>query len=361
MPPCERDKQKIGEIELMRFFFSIVIMLFHSSYIFDGAIHPFPAGRLAVEYFFIVSGYLMMSSITKRDSRKKISRSTQEFIKKKALALFPYWTVAYTIGLLVIKIAQDMTLKEFIRYAVGCWGEFFFLRQFGILENSVNLASWYVSSMLICMFALYPLLCKYQEAMCNIVLPMLTLFLLGYICVTYGKLSGPVQWIGFTYKGNLRALAEISLGVLSYRGCKLLTRHPFSKSGKTIINSIKVVMYAGCFWYMYSRNNSRLDFLIVMALCAAIVCSFARPVEMLNCKLVYGLGKMSLAIYFTHYYYAENLSFLLPPGLSTGAVMCIYVFCTVSTSIIVMILGGFGAKICHRMLFAIKNTVYQDA
>ncbi|MBE5916150.1 MAG: hypothetical protein E7273_04835 [Pseudobutyrivibrio ruminis] len=50
-----------GAIELYRFIFAIVVMIYHF-----GKAHCFwgiPGGYLAVEYFFMLSGYFMTSSI----------------------------------------------------------------------------------------------------------------------------------------------------------------------------------------------------------------------------------------------------------------------------------------------------------
>lgn len=55
-----------GKIELLRFLFAVIIVLHHSRQLLGDENCLFLGGSLGVEFFFIVSGYLMMSSIEKR-------------------------------------------------------------------------------------------------------------------------------------------------------------------------------------------------------------------------------------------------------------------------------------------------------
>ena len=54
-------KARNGSLDLMKFVFSIVIVLLHSGNLF-GRNKFFPAGHIGVEFFYIVSGYYMAKS-----------------------------------------------------------------------------------------------------------------------------------------------------------------------------------------------------------------------------------------------------------------------------------------------------------
>ena len=62
-----------GKIELLRFVFAVIIVIHHSRYIFGDDYSPFLGGSLGVEFFFFVSGYLMMATIAKRNTMASIS------------------------------------------------------------------------------------------------------------------------------------------------------------------------------------------------------------------------------------------------------------------------------------------------
>ena len=59
------ENMRNGEIDFLRFLFSLIILLRHSSNIVGKKWYPFLGGAFAVEFFFLVSGYLMMASIHK--------------------------------------------------------------------------------------------------------------------------------------------------------------------------------------------------------------------------------------------------------------------------------------------------------
>ena len=71
-----------GKIELMRFVFAIVIACFHLN------MGIFSSGMLAVEFFFIVTGYLLAKSLSKYNHAKSDNgggycRNKPEFCAEK--------------------------------------------------------------------------------------------------------------------------------------------------------------------------------------------------------------------------------------------------------------------------------------
>lgn len=63
-------KERNHTIDLLKFIFSLVIMLRHSEMMFQGDMKYdhmiFPGGSRAVEFFFIVSGYLIAAACLNR-------------------------------------------------------------------------------------------------------------------------------------------------------------------------------------------------------------------------------------------------------------------------------------------------------
>ena len=77
-------------IDFLKFIFSIIIVIYHAwvfAYSYDVA--PFKAGYLAVDFYFIVSVYLMMKSIQKEIvPNKMIGIETMKFIYNKIKKYF---------------------------------------------------------------------------------------------------------------------------------------------------------------------------------------------------------------------------------------------------------------------------------
>ena len=91
-------KKRNGEIDLLRFIFSSMIVIHHYNASFNFNI--LENGYIAVEFFFLLSGYLMAQSAYKITSKKdklessEIADSTWSFIIKKVKAFYPYYAFA---------------------------------------------------------------------------------------------------------------------------------------------------------------------------------------------------------------------------------------------------------------------------
>lgn len=106
------EKRRYASIDFWKFVFSIVILLFHSKNLMPegqraGAL--FPGGRLATEFFFIVSGFLMMMSIRRREEKgiqdeMSLGRETILFLKKKIGGILPEFLTAWVISFAVMNL-----------------------------------------------------------------------------------------------------------------------------------------------------------------------------------------------------------------------------------------------------------------
>ena len=125
--------------------------------------------------------------------------------------------IAWVLALLINYVArEEKTIRGFLSMLMDGFGEGSLLFMAGIGSTTFNAVMWYLSSMLISMAILYPLIRKYPDNMTKIILPVAVILMLGYLYQNYGTLRSPTQWIGFTYKGNIRAISEISMGVIGY-------------------------------------------------------------------------------------------------------------------------------------------------
>ena len=52
-------KKRSGNLDLMKFLFSLMIIMFHGKNLATTESYIFPGGSIAVEFFFVVSGVLM--------------------------------------------------------------------------------------------------------------------------------------------------------------------------------------------------------------------------------------------------------------------------------------------------------------
>ena len=79
------NTRRNGKIEFLRFIFALMVVFSHSGS-FMGEYTIFAGGSLGVEFFFFVSGFLMMATIEKLNQvsqPQNIGKETGQFIIKK--------------------------------------------------------------------------------------------------------------------------------------------------------------------------------------------------------------------------------------------------------------------------------------
>lgn len=328
-----------GKIEFLRFLFAFIIVFHHSRALLGDEKCIFLGGSLAVDFFFIVSGYLMMKTIEKQKLSNiydmDLGKETILFIWKKFKSVYPDVLIAWIIAVCFVSYAKDNTFVEMMKLFVDSVFEVTLLKMSGLSIATVNGVTWYISSMLLCMIVLYPIIRKYHDMMVHVGLPLIVLLTMGYLCAEFGEPRNPRQWIGFTYKENLRALAEISLGAICYqitvRGSKIY----FSRLQKIMLSFLENGLYIITILYMYYCKAGVYDYFFILLIAVAVTLSFMEKgidADLFNCPLVYWLGKYSLPLYLGHTYYAQHLNLILPEYFTDNQRMAMYIFCAIATA-----------------------------
>ncbi|MBR5278787.1 MAG: hypothetical protein IKU23_05945, partial [Clostridia bacterium] len=85
------NTKRNGTIDLLKFAFTVMVMLYHTGYCFKG-------GYIAVDFFFIVSGFLMAKSMKiSVNNGVAAGTDTVNFILRKAKGIFPFYISAWLI------------------------------------------------------------------------------------------------------------------------------------------------------------------------------------------------------------------------------------------------------------------------
>lgn len=113
-----------GTIDMMRVVFSIIIVFLHATQNFLSGIEIFRIGSLGVDFFFIVSGFLMAQSSLKY-SGKSIGKETWDFLIRKISGFLPEVVIAWFIAFVVTEMGREnvnagMIAKDFCRGS-GIW------------------------------------------------------------------------------------------------------------------------------------------------------------------------------------------------------------------------------------------------
>ncbi|MBQ7148117.1 MAG: acyltransferase [Pseudobutyrivibrio sp.] len=329
--------KKNGRVEFLRFIFALAILFFHIHKRFaDGGmielgntgLNFFARGYIGVEFFFLVSGYLLAASAyAKREqSVELIGTETALMMKKKFWNIFPYHLFAIILTIIVNAYFLEKTALDRYHYVIDSWASIFFLQVFGFDSTWVNKLTWYLDVWLMVTFIFYPLLRKHYDIFVKIICPLLALFILGYMAHEYDGIAGVDGWTGMFYKCFLRGLSEMALGCSTYSLTRQYNRYSFSKAGKIILAVLEAVCYLIVFKYACTEMDVKYSFPVIFVMWVAVILSFSdiNPCHEVFDKPIFSwLGKVSLLIYLNQFYAIRLVQELLEDSsFPVKAVMC---------------------------------------
>ena len=295
-----------GKIELLRFVFCILVLLYHiGKDYFDGGLHFgnyltfFAHGRSGVEFFFILSGFFAAKNAYKlRDDKTPIGKASMNFMYKKTRTVFiPHLIVIFLTSIFILVSAESPLVKIWSKLP-----SILFLQQTGITKTSANFISveWYIASMLLALAIIYPLLRKNYDVTARIVAPVGSVMLMGFLIRNYGKFPNSKEYHGWFYDSNFRAIAIILLGVFAFEVSRIIVEKGIFERNKIMLIIVENVCFIFAIYFTFS-NLKKYESYLVAALFIAITICLSREVKckFYNNKFVYLLGKLSLPIYLS--------------------------------------------------------------
>ena len=309
-------KKRNGEIDVMRFLSAVMIVVYHYCDAYGSKnFNICRQGSVAVEFFFVVTGYLMAVNASKRGKAEgsELADDTWHFVLNKIGSFYRYYIMAIFMQTVILYILVRHTgCKDIIRGVLKGIPEFTLTSlAFGLKSKSILYLSgggWYLSVMVVGSLFLYPILRRYGDVAKKIIFPLLSMFLIGYIFNENGRLNFWDQWNGFFFLGMLRGIGEMALGASLYALAEAL-----SKRFDWLINSEKVfpktcltVMKFGCYVVFFAFGKG-VDLGSNFALSALLFVSLGIMLSFMNVgytikdsRFSKTLGKFSLGIFVFH-------------------------------------------------------------
>lgn len=276
--------KRSGKIEFMRFVFSLVIVCFHigrdlwgGEKKLGGFFSFFKEGQVGVEFFFLVSGYLMaMSAFKLQNSKNSISKNSLKFIYNKIFGILPIHLIVFTLIYIITIIGKHLSFTEGLRILIKALPNLFLIQYTGIYVKSLSAVEWYLTTMLIGMAIIFPFLLKKYNTFSRIAAPIIGLLLVGIISHQTGKLSDGDKWMfGNITKGQLRAIAELCLGVFAFEVVRYLKKLNFTKKDRIILTAIEVCTYCIALLYSVSQFSKKYIVYILFVLLVGVILSFS--------------------------------------------------------------------------------------
>ncbi len=329
-----------GKIELLRFLFGAAIVILHSN-TFKESGSFFPRASLGVDFFCLVSGYLMAVSISKKNSAgpsADLGKETQNFLKRKIGALMPDFLIAYVIGFCVMQIRwHDSGIFELLKRFARCIWEPLFLTMAGFGDVRTNGVDWYLSAMILSMLVLYPLCRKYFSMFTRVIGPILAFLILGYFYLEYKTTVSVYARVGLNYKGTLRVFAEIALGASCYPLIQYLQGLRLTKTAKFLISLAEGSIYGMIFFYMAAAKDASSDFACLLLIFVGTCLAWSQQGLFSGCfnnQLCAFLGKISLPLYLSHIYWGRVVTICFP-GRTYVETLKIYLLLALITTVFI--------------------------
>ena len=329
-------KQHNVTIDFLRFLFSVIVVLHHSRYVLGDDNCYFLGGSLAVEFFFFVSGYLLLvgadkagrkngagnllpggadmagrkngagyllpggvdeagvgagteangiyagangiGAETKGAGTNGIGSETLHFILHKIRSFLPEFLIAWWIGFVLIGVVRQYGVLDYLKAFENDFWELTLVKMSGLFTHGIDGAMWYLSAMLLGMAFLYPLLRTKRDLMTHLVCPLLALFLYGYLCQAEGHPRDPIVWLGLCYKGLVRTVAELCTGVvicMAVRRLKKLAPAGLTKLGNALAIGTQLLCLILTIRYMAEQEPSEYDYFYMFLLMLLVLISFS--------------------------------------------------------------------------------------
>lgn len=316
-------REKNRTVEFFRFLFCCIIFILHfRSYgEFPTENGYFNGGYLGTEYFFILSGFLMMRKFEECTpcAPHEEGKAAFRFLLNRIKKLYPYYLIA-----VVAHIAGNAITKPSFSVKAAVLKGFPDIFALQIFWRPYNLSThfWFVSALLWASFIVYYLLLVNKDRFIYIIGP-LSLFL--YIGIVYRRFqtldltANDVLWIS-----GIRAFVEIGLGCsLFYLYRSLVERGRFLHP--VVYTALELFFLAVILIIMYRTRRDYKDFIMIFLIAAFLLLCFLQRgylTLLLDNRVSAFLGSLSYPMYLNQMFinsaaekYLPHYSFWVTAGI----------------------------------------------
>ena len=351
-------KNRNGSIEFFRFLFCLQVLLlhfYHAGFMYKEHDRlPFAGGAIAVEFFFILSGYLFAKSYENHLDNLREESTTLSFFKSKLKRLYPHYLYSFLIYFIIFNFfILDINYKRIGENLLNSIWEILVMPMTGIGDFIYNGATWYISASLIVFLIFHRCMKVNKDIFIKLIFPIMICLIYGYLYQELGWL-GPWKTYNFLFRnGLIRAFAGIGLGVLLYYVVEKVKYWKPTNFMRTVFTILEVVAYTISLLFAYLRGNDKFDFFLLLCFVIGIGMSFGN-ISFTNIifgnRFVQYLGKLSFPMYLNHWLimrlmafrFAENTSLLIV-FLYLGIVIMYSVF---TLKLVDLIVRLFQNKLC---------------
>lgn len=271
-----------GSLEVFRYIFTTIVCLMHFWAFFWGKGSICGGGYIAVDFFFVLSGFFLCKSALK-------SGSAMRYSLRHFCSVFFICTTSI-LSSVCLHVAISMgggNLWDSLMIVVGSIPDLLSIQMSGIYYPTHNGALWYVSSMIIAGYFLSYLYLNNNETYIKFLAPVFVI--IGYAMINY--YTGNLDSIGKDKSlilplGLIRAFCGMSLGVITYELTKIQI---FTKSLlNKVLLAIEIILLCLLLILMCFQHHTSNDFLALICIPPIIVIAYQKTTILSNIGDVIG-------------------------------------------------------------------------
>lgn len=298
-----QGRKQGNSIYIWRIVFTVLIMVMHFNNMYS-KVYENPrvtsGWHIAVEFFFIVSGFLLM---TRADSTKAIGETPIQYTISRYKKLYPEYLFALLLTWGVTSFVTQRGLKLSILTLLGNWEELFLLQCIGLNRFPfLSNVTWYISVMIIAGFIIYYLVTNHRKIYIQFLLPVSIVVIYSYLYRSNGGLDYWIQtenlWLN---EGVFRGFMDMNIGVAIYLIYKQAEKIEWSRASQYIFFMLEIVCY-GFVIVMAIRHGGEYDFALLSILAFAVLLSFMNHIfqDFYASKGLKYVNELTYAMYLNH-------------------------------------------------------------
>lgn len=286
------------EIEILRLLFTIAVCLHHLRYCTDSL--PYGGGYIAVDFFFIVSGfYLRKSFCVNFENGKEIS--TYSYVKKRYIRLFKDYIIAWILATIMNIAMFGMEIKDklllYVKEAT--------MIEIGCISSSLrmNPPDWYCGYLLISSVLVFFLLKVIKQRVIYIS-AISSVVLFTILAGVYGHINIFPKQEGILSPALIRAVAGQLLGVFLYEIYLTRNKTRHEGSDRKVKLCVGVLVGYVCFMLFWDTAYGLSDYLVVVAIAVLFyICTIIKfdCLEKVDASIWRWISELSYVMFLNHY------------------------------------------------------------
>ncbi len=323
--------QKTGRnyfIDVVKLVLTVFVFINHTLDFKEGTVWPERflytggLGWICVHYFFVISGFLMVMSFFRRKGEEvSPGKSTAGFIWRKfsSIGLQYYAALIPAVGVYLYTIRDRLSLGYLSNFSFHLIPELLLINRVGIDPLYVNLPTWYIQCMLICMIPLYCLLCRNSRIFLNVIAPLGALLGLSFMFRQDSIFIGAKGQDLLLTNGLIRGFTGLLCGCCGYIIYEKLKNAELTKAQRRLFSAVEILLYlwmfTGCFTGHADTKGHFLAMLLIPPATALTFSGAGITGKLFTWQGFSRLGGLSLALYLNNWS-ARRIVMVFFPGMS---------------------------------------------